>query len=54
LSGEVKDLKDGTKAIEERARAEHGMSKEGEIFVQVVPGKKPANDPAKDEATKAK
>ena len=54
LSGEVKDLKDGTKAIEERARAEHGMSKEGEIFVQVVPGKKPGSDLAKDEAAKAK
>ena len=54
LSGEVKDLKDGTKAIEERARAEHGMSKEGEVFVQVVPGKKSANDPAKDEASKTK
>jgi cell division protein FtsB len=54
LSGEVKDLKDGTKAIEERARAEHGMSKDGEIFVQVVPSKKPPNDPAKDEASKAK
>jgi cell division protein FtsB len=54
LSGEVKDLKDGTKAIEERARAEHGMSKEGEIFVQVVPSKKPANDTAKDETSKAK
>jgi cell division protein FtsB len=52
LSGEVKDLKDGTKAIEERARAEHGMSKDGEIFVQVVPSKKPQNDPAKDEAKK--
>jgi cell division protein FtsB len=54
LSGEVKDLKDGTKAIEERARAEHGMSKDNEIFVQVVPSKKPQNDPAKDEASKAK
>ena len=54
LSGEVKDLKDGTKAIEERARAEHGMSKEGEIFVQVVPSKKPVNDTAKDETSKAK
>jgi len=52
LSGEVKDLKDGTKAIEERARAEHGMSKDGEIFVQVVPSKKPQNDPSKDEAKK--
>lgn len=46
LSGEVKDLKDGTKAIEERARAEHGMSKEGEIFVQVVPSKKPSTEEA--------
>jgi len=54
LSGEVKDLKDGTKAIEERARAEHGMSKDGEIFVQVVPSKKPQNDRAEDEASKAK
>jgi len=54
ISGEVKDLKDGTKAIEERARAEHGMSKDGEIFVQVVPSKKPQNDRAKDEASKAK
>ncbi len=52
LSGEVKDLKDGTKAIEERARAEHGMSKDNEIFVQVVPSKKPQNDPAKDAAKK--
>ena len=39
LAGEVQDLKDGTKAIEERARAEHGMSKDGEIFVQVIPKK---------------
>ena len=48
LSGEVKDLKDGTKAIEERARVENGMMKEGEIFVQVVPSNKPApSDDAK-------
>jgi cell division protein FtsB len=46
LSGEVKDLKDGTKAIEERARVENGMMKEGEIFVQVVPSNKPV--PADD------
>ena len=52
LSGEVQDLKDGTKAIEERARAEHGMSKEGEIFVQVVP-KKSAADIAEKKDTKA-
>jgi cell division protein FtsB len=48
LSGEVKDLKDGTKAIEERARSEHGMSKEGEIFVQVVPNKKASPEADKD------
>jgi cell division protein FtsB len=42
LAGEVKDLKEGTKAIEERARAENGMMKDGEIFVQVVPGNKPS------------
>ena len=37
LSGDVKDLKEGTRAIEERARVEHGMIKEGEYFVQIVP-----------------
>lgn len=52
LAGEVKDLKDGTKAIEERARAEHGMSKEGEIFVQVVPNKKSAPDTSVTEQSK--
>jgi len=37
LAAEVLDLKSGTQAIEERARAEQGMLKEGEIFVQVLP-----------------
>ena len=37
LAGDVKDLKEGTRAIEERARSEHGMLKEGEYFVQIVP-----------------
>lgn len=36
LQGEVRDLKEGTGAIEERARAELGMVKEGEVFVQFV------------------
>ncbi len=36
LAGDVKDLKDGTRAIEERARAEHGLIKEGEFFVQIL------------------
>lgn len=37
LAAEVTDLKTGTQAVEERARAEQGMLKEGEIFVQIVP-----------------
>jgi cell division protein FtsB len=40
LTGDVKDLKDGTRAIEERARVEHGMIKEGEFFVQILPVEK--------------
>ena len=42
LTGDVKDLKDGTRAIEERARVEHGMIKEGEFFVQILPAEKSA------------
>ena len=37
LAAEVADLQTGTQAIEERARGEQGMLKEGEIFVQIVP-----------------
>lgn len=36
LASEVQDLKEGTGAIEERARYELGMIKENEIFVQVI------------------
>jgi|SRR5690606_176488 len=36
LQAEVHDLKSGTAAIEERARAELGMIKEGEIYVQIL------------------
>lgn len=36
LAGEVEDLKDGTAAIEERARYELGMVKSDEVFVQLV------------------
>jgi cell division protein FtsB len=40
LESEVRDLKEGTDAIEERARYEMGMIKQGETFVQIVdPGK---------------
>lgn len=36
LAAEVKDLKEGAGAVEERARYELGMLKEGELFVQIV------------------
>lgn len=36
LEAEVKDLKQGLHAIEERARSELGMVKKGEVFIQVV------------------
>ncbi|MEW7980700.1 MAG: cell division protein FtsB [gamma proteobacterium symbiont of Phacoides pectinatus] len=36
LEAEVLDLKQGLQAIEERARSELGMIREGEIFYQVV------------------
>jgi cell division protein FtsB len=36
LNSEVRDLKTGTGAIEERARYELGMIKENEVFVQVL------------------
>ncbi len=42
LDAEVRDLKSGTEAIEERARYELGMIKEGEIFVQVPQRASPA------------
>ena len=40
LDAEVRDLKSGYEAIEERARYELGMIKDGEVFVQ-IPQKKP-------------
>lgn len=36
LDAEVRDLKQGTEAIEERARSELGMIKHGEVFFQIV------------------
>ncbi|MDF2181783.1 cell division protein FtsB [Neptuniibacter sp. CAU 1671] len=36
LEAEVKDLKRGLSAIEERARSELGMIREGETFIQLV------------------
>ncbi len=46
MGAEVTDLKTGTEAIEERARAELGMVKSDEIFVQVIDVPKPAFQPA--------
>ncbi|HXA47034.1 MAG TPA: cell division protein FtsB [Burkholderiaceae bacterium] len=46
LASEVSDLKDGTGAVEERARLELGMIKNDEIFVQIAqPNSVPANKP---------
>ena len=36
LQAEVQDLRSGTQALEERARGEMGMMKDGEIFVQFL------------------
>jgi cell division protein FtsB len=36
LASEVHDLKEGTGAVEERARSELGMIKQDEIFVQIL------------------
>ena len=41
LASEVQDLKEGTGAVEERARYELGLVKDGELFVQILePGTK--------------
>ena len=49
LAAEVRDLKQGTEAIEERARYELGLVRSDEVFFQIVednPGKSPVS-PAK-------
>ncbi len=42
LDAEVRDLKQGYSAIEERARSELGMIKQDEVFFQVLEEPKPA------------
>jgi cell division protein FtsB len=66
LEAEVMDLKQGLDAVEERARQDLEMIKEGEVFVLVVdphhepefpaapPMEKPPQPPAKPEAAKGK
>ena len=51
LAAEVRDLKEGRKAIEERARTDLGMVKGNETFFQVVPPPRGAAEPAQPEAS---
>ena len=46
IAGEVQDLQNGTNAVEERARYEMGMVKNGEVFVQFVSPNQPLPAPA--------
>jgi cell division protein FtsB len=48
LDAEVRDLKQGFEAIEERARYELGMIRQDEIFFQVVRSAQPAQTPPQD------
>lgn len=36
ITGDVNDLRQGTRAVEERARIEHGMVKESETMVRII------------------
>ncbi len=42
IDAEVRDLKRGTEALEERARSQLGMVKQGEVFFQVIDGDRAA------------
>lgn len=53
LDAEVRDLKQGTEAIEERARSELGMVKRDEVFFQVVGQHPPVPASAVDAAKAA-
>ena len=52
LGAEVKDLKSGEAAVEDRARSELGMIKPGEVFYRVVENARPPA-PAPVDATAA-
>jgi cell division protein FtsB len=51
LDAEVRDLKQGLEAVEERARYELGMIKQDEVFFQIVEAK-PAAEKAQEAAAK--
>lgn len=51
LAAEVRDLKEGKQAIEERARTDLGMVKSNETFFQVVPPAQPGESPVPPAAT---
>jgi len=46
LDADVRDLKQGVEAIEERARSELGMMRQDEVFFQFPGDPRPAADPA--------
>lgn len=50
LNAEVRDLKSGRAAIEERARSELGMIKQDEVFYQVLQNEAPAAPAPQDSA----
>ncbi|HWP01313.1 MAG TPA: cell division protein FtsB [Methylococcus sp.] len=52
FEAEVRNLRDGTEAIEERARRDLGMIKEGEIFVQIIDAAHPEPAPPTPAARK--
>lgn len=54
LDAEVRDLKQGLEAVEERARSELGMIRKDEIYFQVLEGEPPARKPAAATAPPAK
>ncbi len=45
LDADVRDLKTGSEAIEERARSELGMVRQDEVFFQVQPAAAPEKPP---------
>ena len=45
LAAEVRDLKTGMDAIEDRARSELGMIRRGEVFLQVIEKPQPESSP---------